>query len=133
MTNHPNRSRARWTEADPSTLETVKSYVARLVGNSDHALTLADAIKEADAADDERLLGFEIDAQSVSKYLRDSGEYERCTFSAGERDHIHLAVVVACVDLGGHYGVDRRAVAYFEWADRAKAATLVKRLNSEAA
>jgi len=124
MVNHPNRSRL----GDLNTLETVKSYLARMVANSDPDLTLADII-EQEIDDDERILAFEVEPRTIIKYSTDSGEYERSDQPAKEHDFVHMRAVVAVIDLGA-YGVIRQPVAYFD-AKAGSPVSMAARLNKE--
>lgn len=127
MVNHPSRSRR--LDPDLSTLETVKQYIERHVGNTDPDLTAADVLETVE--DDEKLIGFEVEPRSVTKYVRDSGEYERYDLLAEADGYKHMAAVVAVIDLGGHYGLTRNEVGYFAWADRKKADAMADRLNKQ--
>lgn len=126
MTNHPNRSRL----GDLSTLESVKSYVSRLIDNSDESLSLADVIEEY-LHEDDKIIGFEVEDRTVTKYSTDSGHYERDDICAKAGDFVHMRAVVAVVDLGA-YGHSRNPVAYFE-ARAGKAERMAARLNKELA
>lgn len=124
MVSHPNRSRL----GDLNTLETVKSYLARTVANSDPDLALADIIGSEIDAEDEKIVTFEVEERTICKYRLDSGEYERTDAPTKHGEHVHMRAVVAVIDLGGTYGLSRVPVAYFD-AKQGAPNRMANRLN----
>lgn len=78
------------------------------------------------------IVGFAVENRSVTRYVRDSGEYERYDLACDkDHKHSHMIAVVVDVDLGGHYGIERNAFAYFRTSERKLANAMAKRLNAE--
>lgn len=111
-------------------LETVRDYTARMTQNAiddlDGEYTLTDALEAAVWEPGWRIEQFIVQPRTVTKYITDSGSWERTDADAAEGDVVHMWMVEAIAEGANCGGLGGRL--YF--TGRRQAASMAKALNA---